>query len=72
MVGAALWREVHWRFYVAQESKLAIGLTLGLDRKTIRCLLQRETWRPYDGAAPVVTLLTPFAPFLTERAPRVK
>ena len=72
MVGEALWREVHRRFYVAQESKLAISLALGLDRKTIRRLLQRETWRPYDRAAPALTLLTPFASFLTERAPRVR
>ena len=72
MVGEDLWRDVHRRFYAAQQSKLAISLDLGLDRKTVRRLLQQETWRPYDRAAPAVTLLTPFAPFLRARAPAVR
>ena len=71
MVGEEMWREVHRRFYVAQQSKLAISLDLGLDRKTVRRLLQLEAWRPYDRA-PGATLLTPFASFLTERAPDVQ
>jgi transposase len=70
MVGEQVWREVHQRFSVAQQSKLAISLDLGLDRKTVRRLLQLETWRPYDRPQ-AVTLLTPFAPFLTQRAPAV-
>jgi transposase len=72
MVGEQVWREVHQRFYVAQQSKLAISLDLGLDRKTVRRLLQLETWRPYDRAPQAVTLLTPFTAFLTARAPLVK
>jgi transposase len=71
MVGEQVWREVHQRFYVGQQSKLAISVDLGLDRKTVRRLLHRETWRPYERAAPTATLLTPFAAYLTERAPRV-
>lgn len=36
MVGEQVWREVHQRFYVGRQSKLAISLELGLDRKTVR------------------------------------
>jgi transposase len=72
MLGEQVWRDVHQRFYVGQQSKLAISLDLGLDRKTVRRLLQLEAWRPYDRAPQAVTLLTPFATFLTERAPEVK
>ncbi len=71
MVGQALWQEVHRRFYVAQQSKLAISLDLGLDRKTVRRLLELETWRAYARAPQAVTLLTPFTPFLETRAPAV-
>ena len=39
-------------------------LDLDLDRKTVRRLLQLETWRPYDRAPQAMTLLTPFAVFL--------
>jgi transposase len=72
MVGEQVWREVHQRFYVGQQSKLAISLDLGLDRKTVRRLLQLETWRPYERTAPAATLLTPFAEYLTARAPQVQ
>jgi transposase len=72
MVGQTLWQEVHRRFYVAQHSKLAIGLDLGLDRKTVRRLLELEAWRPYARPAPAVTLLTPFTAFLEARAPAVQ
>jgi transposase len=71
MVGEQVWREVHQRFYVGRQSKLAISLDLGVDRKTVRRLLQLARWRPYDRAPQAVTLLTPFGAFLTERAPAV-
>jgi transposase len=71
MVGADCWREVHRLFYRERRSKLEIALMLGLDRKTVRRLLQTDTWRPYARAARETTLLTPYEAAVRTRAPEV-
>jgi transposase len=72
MVREDCWRQVHRLFHVEQRSKAEIARQLGLDRKTVRGILQAEAWQPYTRAEPADTLLTAHTTYLQSRAPQVQ
>jgi transposase len=66
------WRQVHRLFHVERRSKADIARHVGLDRKTVRAILQAEAWHPYTRAETADTLLTEHTPYLQSRAPQVQ
>src|SRR5712691_9084534 len=54
MVREDCWRQVHRLFHVEQRSKAEIARQLGLDRKTVRAILQAEA-RRWDSIAQPTT-----------------
>lgn len=72
MVREDCWRQVHRLFHVEQRAKAEIARQLGLDRKTVRAILQAEAWQPYTRAEPVDSLLTAHTTYLQSRAPQVQ
>lgn len=72
MVREDCWRQVHRLFHVEQRAKAEIARQLGLDRKTVRAILQAEVWQPYTRAEPVDSLLTAHTTYLQSRAPQVQ
>jgi transposase len=72
MVREDCWRQVHRLFHVEQRAKAEIARQLGLDRKTVRAILQATAWQPYTRAEPVDRLLTAHTTYLQSRAPQVQ
>src|SRR6267143_1254779 len=72
MVREDCWRQVHRLFHVEQRAKAKIARQLGLDRKTVRAILQATAWQPYTRAEPVDSLLTAHTTYLQSRAPQVQ
>jgi transposase len=72
MVREDCWRQVHRLFHVEQRAKAEIARQLGLDRKTVRAILQATAWQPYTRAEPVDSLLTAHTTYLQSRAPQVQ
>jgi transposase len=66
------WRQGHRLFHVERRSKADIARHVGLDRKTVRAILQAEAWHPYTRAETADTLLTEHTPYLQSRAPQVQ
>ena len=66
------WRQVHRLFHVERRSKADIARHVGLDRKTVRAILQAEAWHPYTRAEAADTLLTAHTTYLQSRAPQVQ
>jgi transposase len=66
------WRQVHRLFHVERRSKADIARHVGLDRKTVRAILQAEAWHPYTRAEAANTLLTEHTTYLQSRAPQVQ
>ena len=66
------WREVHRLVHVERRSKADIARHVGLDRKTVRAILQAEAWHPYTRAEAANTLLTEHTTYLQSRAPQVQ
>ena len=66
------WREVHRLFHVERRSKAEIARHVGLDRKTVRAILQADAWQPYTRAEAADTLLTEHTTYLQSRAPQVQ
>ena len=72
MVREDCWRQVHRLFHIEQRAKAEIARQLGLDRKTVRAILQATAWQPYTRAEPVDSLLTAHTTYLQSRAPQVQ
>lgn len=72
MVREDCWRQVHRLFHVERRSKAEIARQVGLDRKTVRAILQAEAWQPYTRAEPTDTLLAAPTTYLQGRAPQVQ
>ena len=72
MVREDCWRQVHRLFHVEQRAKAEIARQLGLDRKTVRAILQAQAWQPYTRAEPVDRLLTAHTTYLQSRTPQVQ
>lgn len=72
MVREDCWRQVHRLFHIEQRAKAEIARQLGLDRKTVRAILQATAWQPYTRAEPVDRLLTAHTTYLQSRAPQVQ
>jgi transposase len=72
MVREDCWRQVHRLFHVEQRAKAEIARQLGLDRKTVRAILQATAWQPYRRAEPGDRLLTAHTTYLQSRAPQVQ
>ena len=72
MVREDCWRQVHRLFHVERRSKAEIARQVGLDRKTVRGILQGAAWQPYTRAGRADTLLTEHLTYLQGRAPQVQ
>ncbi len=72
MVREDCWRQVHRLFHVERRSKAEVARQVGLDRKTVRGILQGAAWRPYARAGRADTLLTEHTTYLQSRAPQVQ
>ncbi len=72
MVREDCWRQVHRLFHVERRSKAKVARQVGLDRKTVRGILQGAAWRPYARAGRADTLLTEHTTCLQGRAPQVQ
>jgi transposase len=72
MVREDCWRQVHRLFHVEQRAKAEIARQLGLDRKTVRAILQATAWQPYRRAELGDRLLTAHTTYLQSRAPQVQ
>ncbi len=70
VVGQEQWEGIRGRS-AAGQSVSAIARELGLDRKTVRSCLRRETWQPYSRQAARPTLLDEHRAWLHGRAPQV-
>jgi transposase len=66
------WRQVHRLFHVERRAKADIARQVGLDRKTVRAILQAEAWQPYTRAEAADTLLAAHTTYLQSRAPQVQ
>lgn len=72
MVREDSWREVHRLFHVERRTKAEIGRHVGLDRKTVRSILEEAAWQPYRRPERADTLLAEHASYLRTRAPEVQ
>lgn len=70
VVGQEQWEEIRKRGGSGQ-SISAIARELGLDRKTVRTCLKRESWKPYSREVSRPTLLDDHMDWLARRAPQV-
>lgn len=70
MVGQEQWELIRSR-HAAGQSVSAIARDLGLDRKTVRGCIKRESWVPYSRQARRATLLDAHMDWLRRRAPQV-
>lgn len=70
VLGPDIWAEIHRRGELGQTIS-AIARELGLDRKTVRSCMKKESWSPYRREAKRPTLLDPHWAWLRKRAPEV-
>lgn len=70
VVGLEQWEAIRGRG-AAGQSVSSIAREFGLDRKTVRNCLRRETWKPYSREAARPTLLDGHMDWLRRRAPQV-
>lgn len=70
MVGQEQWELIH-SWHAAGRSVSAIARDLGLDRKTVRSNIGRESWLPYSREVSRATMLGPHMEWLRRRAPQV-
>ena len=69
VLGQQQWEAIHAR-HARGENISAIARDLDLDRKTVRCCLQQESWKPYQRTA-ASSLLDEHRTWMAERAPQV-
>lgn len=70
VVGQEQWQAIRERGAAGQAVSL-IAREMGLDRKTVRNCLRRETWKPYRREVTRPTLLDAHMEWLRWRAPQV-
>lgn len=70
VVGQEQWEAIRGRG-AAGQSVSSIAREMGLDRKTVRNCLRRETWKPYSREVARPTLLDAHMDWLRGRAPQV-
>ena len=71
----AMLNQSRWQDVVALQAEgcsiSEIARRLGIDRKTVRSSLRKQTWQPYRREPPAQTLLTEHMVWIAERASRV-
>ncbi len=71
----AMLNQSRWQDVVALQAEgcsiSEIARRLGIDRKTVRSGLRKQTWQPYRREPPAQTLLSEHMVWIAERAPRV-
>ena len=70
VVGQEQWEVIRSR-HAAGESVSAIARDLGLDRKTVRGCIKRDSWTPYSRQVARATVLDAHMDWLRRRAPQV-